>query len=482
MFRGNAEAVIRENLVRRGYLKGIIGLPPNLFYGTGIPACILVVDKRESAGRRGIFMVDASTGFIKDGAKNRLRSQDIHKIVDVFNNQIDTPVYARMVGFDEIEKNEFNLNLPRYIDSSEKEDLQDISAHLIGGIPVRDIDDLQDYWDVCPTLRQHLFTDNRPGYVDLAVEKSEIKPAIFEHPEFVGFAKGMNDHFDAWRTRHAAELRELTAGFNPKDLIDQLSEDLLSHYRGKPLIDAYDIYQHLMDYWTDTMQDDAYLIAADGWIAETSRIIERQKNGKEKDKGWTCDLIPKPLIVARYFADEQAAIDQLNAQLDAKEAEQAELEEEHGGEEDAFGSMDKINKSTVTARIKELADGDEADEELTVLKKWQTVSTAIAKLKKQIKTSENDLDTLAHDQYSILGESEIKTLLVDDKWMAVLATKIQAETNQVSNSLTTRVKDLADRYDTPIALLDARVEEIQSKVKNHLCKMGFESEVSQVMA
>jgi len=374
LFRGNAEAAIRKNLIRKGYIQGIIGLPPNLFYGTGITACItaciIVIDKSDSAGRRGIFMVDASSGFIQDGAKNRLRSQDLHKIVDVFNNQIDTPGFGRMVGFDEIEKNEFNLNLPRYIDSGQKEDTQDISAHLVGGIPIADVDALQGYWNVCPTLREHLFEPcsprpasgrgaggegfQRPGYVDLSVDKAEVKTAIYDHSELSKFIDGMKKHFVKLAKKQSAELRCLVAGFNPKQKIDELSESLLNHYDGKPLISHYDVYQHLMDDWAETMQGDAYLIAADGWVAETYRVIEKMKNGKEKDKGWACDLVPKSLIVARYFAREQTAIDELNAKMETLASEQTELEEEHGGEDDAFGSLDKINKAGVAARIKEI--------------------------------------------------------------------------------------------------------------------------------
>src|SRR5690242_5677681 len=297
LFRGNAEADIRRALVRKGYIKGIIGLPPNLFYGTGIPACIVVIDKADAQARKGIFMIDASGGFMKDGPKNRLRAMDIHKIVDAFNKRLDIPKYARMVPLAEIEKNEFNLNLPRYIDSQTPEDLQDIAGHLQGGIPATDIDALARYWAVCPKLRNTLFKKCRPGYLDLAVETVAIKPAIYEHPEFTAFIAGMNAHFDAWRKKSAAVLKALTAACHPKEVIGELSESLLAHYAGKPLIDPYDVYQHLMDYWAGTMQDDVYLIAADGWKAETSRIIEKDKKGKEKDKGWTCDLIPKVLIV-----------------------------------------------------------------------------------------------------------------------------------------------------------------------------------------
>ena len=160
LFRGHAEADIRKKLVRKGYIKGIIGLPANLFYGTGIPACIIVIDKQDAHARKGIFMVDASAGFMKDGPKNRLRSQDIHKIVDAFNRQFELAKFARMVPLAEIEKNEFNLNLPRYIDSQPVEDPQDIAGHLQGGIPTADVDNLERYWAVCPRLRKVLFPEN----------------------------------------------------------------------------------------------------------------------------------------------------------------------------------------------------------------------------------------------------------------------------------------------------------------------------------
>ena len=242
LFRGNAEADIRKALIRRGYIKGIIGLPANLFYGTSIPACIIVVDKKDAQARKGIFMIDASGGFMKDGPKNRLRAQDIHKIVDVFTRQLEVLRFARMVSFDEIEKNDFNLNLPRYIDSQTPEDMQDIEAHLRGGIPAADVDAFGRYWEVCPGLRAMLFKPNRTGYLALVVEKSAIKTTIYEHPEFATFIAGMNAHFNVWRQRSAVTLKALKAGCHPKEVIAGLAEDLLAHYLGKPLIDPYDIY------------------------------------------------------------------------------------------------------------------------------------------------------------------------------------------------------------------------------------------------
>lgn len=473
LFRGNVEADIRRNLIRKGYIKGIIGLPANLFYGTGIPACIVVVDKQEARTRKGIFMIDASAGFMKDGPKNRLRAQDIHQIVDVFNKHLDVPKYSRMVSVDEIEKNEFNLNLPRYIDSQQAEDLQDIEGHLKGGVPQADVDALQRYWDVCPKLRRSLFKVNRPGYLDLAVEKSAIKSTIYEHPEFAAFISRMNAHFATWKQKTAKSLRVLKSGFHPKELIGKLSEDMLAHYVGQPLIDKYDVYQHLMDYWAETMQDDCYLIAADGWKAETTRIIEKDKKGKEKDKGWTCDLVPKPLIVARYFGKEQEGIEQLTIDLEGVTARLTELEEEHGGEEGVFSELDKVNRANVAARLKEIEGDKDAKDEAAVLKDWLKLNADEADLKKRLGEAEATLDAKAYAKYPMLTEAEIKQLVIDDKWLAALDRDIHGEMDRVSQQLTQGVKELADRYQTPMPQMVSRVADLEAKVNRHLNKMGF---------
>ncbi len=516
LFRGNSEAEIRRALIRKGYIKGIIGLPANLFYGTGIPACIVVVDKEEAHSRKGVFMIDASLGFMKDGPKNRLRAQDIHKIVDTFNRRTEVPKYARMVSVEEIEKNDFNLNLPRYIDSQTPEDRQDLEGHLKGGIPLADVDALERYWTICSQLRQTLFKECRPGYLSLAVDKAGVKATIYGHPEFAAFIAAMNGHFAAWRQRSARILKKLQVGCHPREIIASLSEDLLAHYTGKPLIDRYDVYQHLMDYWAETMQDDCYLIAADGWKAETYRIIEKDKKGKEKDKGWACDLVPKPLIVARYFAKEQEAIHTLESELEAVAAKITELEEERGGEEGAFSELDKVNKATVTARLKELqaehsrADtahamsassfphsftsfqrkressllpmaaeapapyGDESVSEMQILLMWLSLATEEAELKKRLKDAEAALDAKAYAQYPRLTQAEIQTLVVDDKWLSTLDAAIHGEMDRISQALTQRVKELAERYETPLPQLADKVSEWERKVNGHLAKMGLQ--------
>lgn len=475
LFRGNAEAVIRTQLVRSGYLKGIIGLPANLFYGTGIPACILVLDKENAAARKGIFMIDASKGFIKDGNKNRLRERDLHKIVDVFTNAEEHPGYSRLVPHDEIAKNEFNLNLPRYIDTQEAEDLQDIGGHLQGGIPTRDIDALAEYWKLCPGLRASLFKANRPGYHDLQVDAAQIKATIHGHPEFAAFIQGLQTHFQKWRKRAAVSLRTLKVNCLPKEVIRDLSEGLLAHAEGQPLIDPYAVYQHLMDYWAATMQDDCYLIAADGWVARTSRILEIDKKGKSRDKGWTCDLVPKSLIVSRYFAKQQAALETQQGALEATSASLTELEEEHGGEEGFLGALEKIGKAEVSARLKEIKGDKEAKEEAAVLQQWLTLNAEESDLKRSIREAEAALDQWAYDQYPKLTEPEIQSLVVDDKWLTALSAAIQGELDRVSQTLTSRIRLLADRYGTPLPSLEDEVRGLASKVAGHLERMGFKA-------
>jgi len=474
LFRGNAEAVIREQLVRSGILKGIIGLPANLFYGTGIPACILVLDKENAAARRGIFMIDASKGFIKDGNKNRLREQDIHRIVDTFARQTDIPRYARMVPFAEIAdpKNDFNLNLPRYINSAEPEDLQDINGHLNGGIPERDIDAFADYWQLLPGVRATLFEPLRPGYARLRLPLPEVKPAIFGHPEFTVFNEAATERFNQWRQTTVPQLTSFTREGHPKELIETISEALLNTFKPAPLIDAYDIYQHLMDYWAETMQDDCYLIALDGWVAKPARIIETDKKGRSKDKGWVCDLLPKSLIVARYFATEQVAIEAKQAQLEAATVSLTELEEEHGGEEGYLGALDKIAKAEVNARIKEIKADRDGREEFAVLKSWLVMAESETILKRAVKEQEASLDKVAYHHYPKLTEVEIKRLVVDDKWMASLSTVVQGELDRVSQTLTGRIRQLAERYDTPLPHLVEEVDELAAKVDGHLKLMG----------
>ncbi len=474
LFRGNAEAVIRMNVIKKGYIKGIVGLPANLFYGTSIPATIIVLDKENAQNRKGIFIIDAGKGFIKDGNKNRLREQDIKKITDVFNDFIEVDGYSRMVSVAEIEENEYNLNIPRYIDSTETEDIQDIEAHLLGDIPTADVADLREYWKVYPTLKNSLFgASKRNKYSTLKVKKEVIKDAIFTHPEFVIFQQEMDTLFNGWKTQSTSELKTIGIGSKPKEIIANLAHHMLAAYIDRDLIDKYDIYQYLMTYWNETMQDDCYIISFDGWVAETSRIIEINNKKKEVDKGWTCDLVPKDLVINRYFSEEQDAIIALEEEKEIIETQLTEMEEEHSGEEGCFSDLDKLTKGNINARLKELKTEEDSGSDIEIFNTYLTLVDDLGKAKKSIKIATAELDKMLYAKYPKLTPDEVKTLVVDDKWMATIEGDISNEIDQISQKLSNRIKELAERYENTLPELDAEIEILEIKVNDHLKKMGF---------
>lgn len=488
LFRGNAEAVIRKNLVQRGYIKAIIGLPANLFYGTGIPACIVVIDKENATARKGIFMIDASKGFSKDGPKNRLRTQDIHKIVDTFARQANIPRYARLVPLAEISgpKNDYNLNLPRYIDSTEPEDIQDINGHLRGGVPDRDIDALEDFWKVLPAVRGTLFKAGKhKGYTQLKLAVTEIKAAILGHVEFTAFNSNASSLFAKWQQSNRAQLKSITAITKPKPLIETIAEDLLATFKTAPLLDAYDVYQHLMDYWAETMQDDCYLVAADGWreAAQPTLILDdkAKKTKAQPDlivgkKKYQAELIPPGLVIARYFATAQSHIEALEAQAAGIDQQFEELAEEHGGEggllEDAKNEKDKLTKLSVAARLKDIKADKDAAEERKALQGYLDLSEQAASVGTQLKAAQDALNQQLAAKYPTLTEADIQTLVVDDKWLATLAAAVQGELDRVSQTLTSRIRQLAERYATPLPQLTDEVATLAARVDGHLKKMG----------
>ena len=465
LFRGNSEATIRRNLVKKGVIKGIISLPPNLFYGTGIPACIIVLDKEQAATRKGIFMIDASTGFMKEGNKNRLRHQDLYKIVDTFNRQIEIERYSRMISLSEIETNDYNLNLARYIDSTDSEDIQDIEAHLNGDIPNPDVEKLAAYWQVCPALKGAIFGQmERSGYNKLKVDATQIKPTIFAHPEFITFTNEIRVLFDQWRVNNTPRLKSIQQGDNPKIVIEIISEDLLRIFARVPIIDKYDIYQHLMTYWADTMQDDVYMIASDGWKAIDNGLLNT-------------DLLPQTTIIDRYFSTDLKSIEKMEADRDAISSRIEELEEEQGGDEgllfEAKTEKGKLTKASINARLREIEHDNDAFEEQKVLDAYSALIEKESTANKMVKVAKKALDDKVSTKYTKLTEDEIKTLVVDDKWRETLGIAVQTELDHVSQELTGRIMTLAERYSRTMPQLTIEVETLTAKVNEHLKKMGY---------
>jgi type I restriction enzyme M protein len=485
LFRGNAEATIRKRLLKQGFIKGVIGLPANLFYGTGIPACIVILDKENAVGRTGVFMIEASKGFTKDGNKNRLRSRDIHKIVDVFTKQTEIERYSRMVPMSEIAdpKNDYNLNIPRYIDSSEPEDLQDLNAHLNGGIPDRDLDALAPYWDAFPQLRSQLFKPNRPGYSDLTLDVSQVQQAILDSTEFQKFATEADaltrDWFGAWRT-HLASIKATTV---PNELIGGISDDLLDRFKSVPLLDEYAVYEQLMTYWHETMHDDVGLIMASGWLEASrpriARIVGKDKSGKPKyedahittgsrasTKRYVMDLIPPDLIINRYFAEDRDELERHQAALEAATEALDEHAAEHGGDEgllvDAVNDKGKYTQQSLNAVIKE-AKAAKDEETLECAHEALALVKAEAAAKKAAKEAQGALDLATISKYGELDADDIKVLVLDDKWSSHLLRATETDVAEVVAVLLVRVEELGSRYERPLSELEALVDRLSDR-------------------
>lgn len=493
LFRGNTEATIRTRLLKQGFIRGIIGLPANLFYGTGIPACIIVLDKEDAQARTEVFMIDASKGVIKDGNKNRLRSQDIHKIVDTFNQQLEIDGYSRMVALAEIanEQNDYNLNIPRYIDASEPEDLQDLSAHIHGGIPNADLDALQDYWDAFPQLRDHIFKPNRPGYSDLAIDTNEVQQAILDSQGFHQMQHEATKVVATWFETHRELLATVSADITPRELITTLSEDLLQRFTSMPLLDEYAVYQQLMSYWHEVMNDDVYLVLADGWsqAAMPRQTIEDKQRklvetpdltlgtGRSRQK-YKMDLIPPKLVVARYFSEDRDRIEALKTQRETLVAEIAEHAAEHGADEGllAESTNDKgaYVKGQLTAIVQE-AKNTHDQETLDLAKAALKLLDAKTKLDKDIKQAQHLLDEKTLTKYGDLTEQEIKNLVLDDKWLATVQHRVTDELEALTLNLVRRIKELGQRYDKTVNELAAELSRLETQVTEHLNEMGIKA-------
>lgn len=496
LFRGNTEAQIRKELIKRGYIKAVIGLPANLFYGTGIPACIIVLDKKDAASRTGIFMIDASKGLKKDGPKNRLRPRDMHKIVDAYVREADIERFSRMVPLSEIAdpKNDYNLNIPRYIDSSEPEDIQDLRAHLQGGIPNRDLDDLQLYWDAFPGLRDELFKPLREGYSELIASKAEIESTVLGFSQYPIISSSTSDLVKSWWQDNRADMEGISASTHPNDLASELGESLLERFRSHRLLDEYAVYEQLMSYWNASMHDDVALIVAEGWedaVEPRTARAWKDKNNKTKyedahlifgtgvkAKRWVMDLIPPSYIIGRFFAEEKAKLDPLAGNFEAATLAREEYTEEHAVEEGLLWEAvedDKITATTVNYRLRAAkAEGVDPDE-IKALAHAAGLFAAESAAKKAFKEAKTRLEEQALAQYGKLTVDDIKLLVIDDKWRATIEAGIESELLAAVQRFTARLHVLADRYEATVGQLDAELEALSAKVAGHLAAMGVKA-------
>lgn len=550
LFRGNAEDTIRRTIVDKGWIKGIISLPANLFYGTGIAACIIIIDKEGAANRQGIFMIDASHGFVKDGNKNRLREQDVYRIVTTFNEQItDDPKYARFVPNSEIKNkhNDYNLNITRYIDSSDKEETQNIEAHIHGGIPAEDIDGLAKYWEVFTGLRESLFAEMRPGFYKLIAEKTEIRRVVYNNKAFSAYGDLVDKAYQSWKEYAYPKLISIDETLEVKMLVADLAGHLLAEFEPIHLLDKYDVYQVLLAYWEETMNDDVSMIATDekgyALARETENIMGEYTSGKKKGQpkviGWEGRLIPKSIIADYFFAEEKEKISAAEDVLARTEAELTELIE--NADEDSLLSElaedGKVKKKDVDDKLAEIRNKITSptiealkkmlevwstiakkkdytlyinqhhlcaeaytdnmtvsrasvlnavkvhqmkapipkayEEDVPALEKVSELTEKISEYTSLIKGLNDALDKKCREQYEKLTDEEIIDLLVNKKWFHKIYDGIDGLYTALSHNLTARIITLVERYEKTLPQLSADVEDLETKVKSHLERMGF---------
>lgn len=477
LFRGNAEAIIRQNIVNKRWIKGIISLPANLFYGTGIPACIIVLDKSEAESRKGIFMIDASKGYVKDGNKNRLRECDIKKIVDTFNAQLEIPKYSRLVPMDEItEKNDYNLNIPRYIDSQPPEDIQDIKAHLMGGIPNFNVEELNNYWEAFGSVKFDLFERVDTDYSRLKTDIDSIKEVVSNSSDFKTYKTSYNNLYKEWTNENTTELKNIPIGTKPKVFIDNLGNNILSKYSATKLINKYDVYQVLMEYWNETMQDDVYILSEIGYKIELQKSVTT-KNKKEIVT-YYCELVPQELVANKYFKDEVKFIaDTENLLSDAQSSKDA-IVEEHCVEDglldnDSYSKDGKLKKPDVVKYVKANKNNPDCKEEVEILNNWLTYGEMESDYSKTLTAKKQELYEKVLRKYAELSEDEVKTLVVEDKWLATLSDRIEQLLTDLTQKLSQRVKEIAVRYEYTVPELESEQEELKNRVKQHLAMMGY---------
>lgn len=453
LFRGNAEYEIRKQILLNGYIEGIVGLPANVFFGTGIPAAIILINKKGAADRKGIFFIDAKDGFVKDGNKNRLREQDIKLITDTWIKRQDVPHYARFVPMNEIEGNNYNLNIPRYVQPRDTEIVQDISAHLQGGLPLHDVDCMETYWKACPTLKNALFKNNGDTY-SLIPAYEDINSCVSNETSFVKQQQHFENSIAMWIGEMKPQFVSLNTDIKPQKHIDQWSQRLLDIMQADTsLVNPYDAYQQLLSYWNDTMQDDCYIITHDGWKATLLQGTKRNRTYEDM----SCDLLPVDIVLKEYFATELAEISTLANQREQLAAEMQVLidtAKEDSGEEDE----DEIK--AIAEALKKKTDYRNKD------KKRKELDSTI-KDKKEKLTKELVL------KYKTLDEDITKRLVIDNKWIATITQMINAEMQQVTHKLTAEITALAKRYQHTLAELSSQVDNCEAEVNDWLKEMGY---------
>lgn len=487
LFRGSiekqeGEAMIRKYLVDQHLISGIIGLPPNIFYGTGIPTCIVVVDKTSAHSSKGIFMIDAKDGFRKDGDKNRLREQDIRRICDVWFAKKDVPHYAKMVSWDEIIANGYNLNIPRYVIPENQEPNQDLFAHLNGGIPLMDVDAMSSLWELCPSLKEDLFsaTENE-GYVQFSSKaKNNIDSTIAQNESYKNQITIYKNSIAKWEEYMRSQLPFVCEECSPKGLIEKWGSETLSiFHKFKSLPDEYDAYDELAKYWDESMQDDVYMISRDGWKVNVTLPTDKKGNIKKSFtyEDIACDLVPSMIVVKAYFAKELSAIEAISSDIESNETDMENLAEENSDSfSECFNDKNKVKLTDVKAKLKEAKKNpdyfDSADVEIWT--QYVKIADCLDSNKKKLKKMVADLTVSVLKKYSELTEEDVRELVFAWKWMPTMQNNLECLMTNCQQRICSDLHILNARYEDTLGDLSKCALEYETAVISHLKEMGFE--------
>lgn len=460
LFRGGEEGEIRKNLIEQNHIDAIIGLPANIFFGTGIPTIIMVLKQKRS--NTDVLIVDASKGFIKVGKNNKLRASDIKRIVDVVTKRESVQKFSKVVSRDEIRKNEYNLNIPRYVDSSEAAESWDIYASMFGGLPLSEIDELKEYWIAFPELRKALFENTSSAYCNLRVES--IKKAIKEHSDVCSFENKYRDVFSGFDEYLYDELIEKMTALNISKAEAALSANIFERLKDIPLVDKYEAYQLLDDDWTKIAVD-LEIIQTEGFEA-TKRVdpnmVIKKKDGKEQEvqEGWVGRIIPFDLIQDTLLSDDKAA-------LKAKENRLSEIASEY---EELFDSLTEEEKEGdyasddgfVNAEIKKALKSDSVEPETKEkLRKVDALAKEEKELKAAIKKDAGLLEGKTKETIESLSDEQVIDLL-KHKWITPLIQNLMKLPDSIVNELVSKLEALTKKYETTFAEVEAQISETEN--------------------
>lgn len=470
LFRGGSEGLIRERLIEKRQIEAIIGLPPNIFFGTGIPTIIMVLSKRLRHDD-GVLIIDASKYFIKDGKQNKLQASDIKRISDAVKERKDIENFCRVVPLEEIRANDYNLNIPRYVDTSAKPESWDIYASMFGGIPVDELNELNKFWKVFPSLQADLFESNTGSTLNLKNEN--IREVVENNSDVVNYKeryKQALSSFDLWLSE---ELLEEPTLVNRSTEEDQIAKELFSRLEGIPLVDKYDAYQQLDNAWTIINSDLEEIIEKQSLeIARTVEPLIVEKNKKEVQEGWQGRTIPFELAQQELLADDLLAIKSLNNRLDAISSELDEifesLTEEERASEITNDAEDSFNKSAFNKYLK-TADTSEGTLG-SKIKKANKLVTEEKQIGKQIKELSSELDNKTIALIQNLTDEQIKNLL-EKKWITPLMTSILALSNNVIENLVSNVTSLHKKYDTSLLDLENEIQSTELELCESLAQL-----------